>query len=84
LSKSGNLKFRVDTGAEISVVKATSLRPDINYETTKGVEIKGISNSLLRTEGTAIIKLFTSTHETTHLFHIMGNEFSCQYDGILG
>jgi hypothetical protein len=56
----------------------------MNYESAKGIEIKGISNSLLRTEGTAIIKLFASTHETTHLFLIMGNEFSCQYDGILG
>jgi hypothetical protein len=74
----------VDTGAEISVVKATSLKPEIDYESAKGIGIKAISNSLLRTEGTTMLKVFTSTHKTTHLFHIMGNEFSCQYDGILG
>jgi len=31
-----------------------------------------------------MLKLFTETHETTHVFHVMGSSFSCQYDGILG
>ena len=31
-----------------------------------------------------ILKLFTDTHETTHEFHVVGNEFEIQYDGILG
>jgi len=31
-----------------------------------------------------ILKLFTPTHETTHLFHIMGDSFDCRYGGILG
>ena len=30
------------------------------------------------------MKLFTETHETEHIFHVMGSGFSCQYDGILG
>ena len=38
----------------------------------------------MRTEGTARLKLFTPTHETTHVFHVMGNDFGYQYDGILG
>jgi len=78
------MRFLIDTGAEISVVKCTSLRPEISYESTEGISIKGISSSCLRTEGTARLKLFTPTHETTHVFHVMGNDFGYQYDGILG
>ena len=46
--------------------------------------MKGISNALIRTEGTVTLKLLTPTHETTSSFHIMGDSFDCQYDGILG
>ena len=80
LSKTGRLKFLTDTGAEISVVKVTSLKPGFSYEFTKGVNIRGISNSLLKTEGPTTLKLFTQTH----VFHVMGGNFNCQYDGILG
>jgi hypothetical protein len=78
------LKFLIDTGADISIVKSASLKPVFNYEPTKGINMKGISNALLRTEGTAALKLLTPTHETTHTFHIMRNSFECNYDGILG
>jgi len=45
--------------------------------------VKGISDILLRTEGTVLLKLFTLMHETTHLFHIIGDYFDFRYDGIL-
>ena len=83
-SRTGKLKFLVDTGAEISVVKDSSLNPGIMYESKEGISIKGISDSFLKTKGTARLKLFTETHETTHIFHVMGSSFSCHYDGILG
>ena len=82
-SKNGNLKFLIDPGAEIPVVRSTSLRPGFSYASTKGINIKGISSSL-RTEVTTRLKLSTPTHETTHIIHVMGNDFGCQYDGILG
>jgi hypothetical protein len=77
-------KLLVDTEAEISIVKGASLKSGVDYEPTKGINVRGISNALLRTEGTATLKLLTQTHETTHTFHIMGNSFECNYDGILG
>jgi len=46
--------------------------------------VKGISDALLRTEGTVLLKLFTLTRETIQLFHVMGEDFGCIYDGILG
>ena len=78
------LRFFIDTGAEISIVRGARLRPQINYEPTEGINVKGIYNALLRTEGTVLLKLFAVTHETAHLFHVMGEGFDCRYDGILG
>ena len=45
--------------------------------------MKGISNALIRTGETVTLKLLTPTYETTHTFHIMGDSFDCQYNGIL-
>ena len=84
LGRTEKLRFLIDTGAEISIVRGNRLRPGFNYEPTKGINVKGISNSLLRTEGTVMLKLLTLTHETNHLFHVMGEGFDCRYDGILG
>jgi hypothetical protein len=67
LSNSEKLKFLIDTGAEISIVKGASLRSEIDYEPTRGINVRGISNTLLKTEGTVVLKLFTTTHETTHI-----------------
>ena len=84
LSKTEKLRFLIDTGAEISIVKSTSLRPGFDHQPNNGINVKGIANTLLRTEGTVTLKLFTPTHETTHTFHVMGDNFDCRYDGILG
>jgi hypothetical protein len=83
LSKTERLTFLIDTGAEKSIVKDSSLNPGSNYEPTKGINVRGISNTLLKTERTMILGIFTPTQETTHTFHIMGDGFDCQYDGIL-
>jgi len=37
LGRAEKLRFFVDTGAEISVVRGTRLRPGLNYEPTKGI-----------------------------------------------
>jgi hypothetical protein len=84
LGKTGKLRFLIDTGDEISIVRGIKLKPEVRFEPTNGISVKGISDVLLRTEGTVLLKLFTSTHETTHLFHVMGEDFGCLYDGILG
>ena len=84
LSKKEKLKFLIGTGAEISIVKGASLKPGFDYEPTKGINMRGISNTLLRTEATVTLKLLTPTHETIHTFHVMGDSFDCQYGRILG
>ena len=42
------------------------------------------SKTIMKTEGTIILKLFTKTHETINTFHVVGEEFGIQYGGILG
>jgi len=59
------------------------LSPEINYEPTKGTNVKGISDVLSRTTGTLLLKWFTLTHETSHLFHVIGDNFDFRYYGIL-
>jgi hypothetical protein len=66
------LKFLVDTGAEISIIRRSSVTPGVEYQLYEGVDIKGISNTIMITEGTIDLQLFTDTHETTHTFHVLG------------
>jgi hypothetical protein len=84
LSKRKKLKFLIGTGAEILIVMSASLKPGFDYEPTKGINMRGISDALLRTKATVTLKLLTPMHETIHTFHVMGGSFDCQYGGILG
>jgi len=84
LGKTRKLRFFIDTGAKISIIRSTKLKSEVNFEPANGISVKGISDALLRTEGTVLLKLFTLTHETTHLFRVMGEDFGCRYDRILG
>lgn len=38
-----------------------------------GINLKGISNTVMKTEGTVVLKLFTDTYQTTHTFRVVGN-----------
>ena len=78
------LKFLVDTGAEISIIKSSSLTPGFNYQLHEAVDIKGISNTLMRTEGIIDLKLLTDTYETVHTFHVLGEPSELHYDATLG
>ena len=77
------LKFLVDTGAEILIIRSSSLTPGVSYQLHEGVDIKGISNTVM-TEGTIDLKLFTVTHETMHTFHVLEEDSEMLYDTILG
>jgi len=73
----------IDTGAEISIIRSSSLNPGVGYQLHEGVD-KGISNTVMRTEGTVDLKLLTETHETMHTFHVLGKDSEMHYDAILG
>jgi hypothetical protein len=81
---SKEVKFLIDTGAEISIIKKSSLNNAVSYKVHKGVEIKGIGNAVLRTDGIVELKLLTVKHEMVHTFHMISEPSALQCDGILG
>jgi hypothetical protein len=84
LSKRNKLKFLIDTGAEISIVSGSSLKPGIDCSLGNGINIRGISDTILKTGGMVKLKVSTGPHETTHTFHAIEGNLQWQYDGILG
>jgi hypothetical protein len=60
------------------------LTPGIEYQWHKGINIKGISNTVMKTVGKIYLKLFTDTHETTRAFHVIGGNFETPSNAILG
>lgn len=78
------MKFLIDTGAEICLIKGSSLKPGVDIVPSEGINVKGISNTILKTKGTVKLKLSIGPHETRHTFHVMEGNLQWQYDGILG
>jgi hypothetical protein len=78
------LKFLIDTGAKISIIRSSSLTPGVEYQMQEGVDVKGITNTVMKTEGTIDLKPFTDTHETIHTFHVLRENCNMHYDAILG
>ena len=78
------LNFLIDTGAEISLTRSWSLTPGVNCQFHEEVDINGVSKAVMRTEGTVELKHFTETHETTHTFHVLGEDSEMHCDAILG
>jgi hypothetical protein len=61
------LKFLIDTGAEISIIRSSSLTPGVEYKLQEGVDITGITNTVMKTEGTIDLKfLLTPTRLHKH------------------
>ena len=75
MGKENKLTFLLDTGADLSVFKRSSLQSRVRYALKGGIGIKGISDTIIKTEGTITLKLFTDARETTHT-HFMLSEMN--------
>jgi hypothetical protein len=80
----GNMRFLIDTGAELSLCKYSSIKEGISYNPTKTVNVKGISDSIEKTLGELKIRLCAAGHEREHPFQIVGDGIDIPCDGILG
>lgn len=56
-SISGTARFLVDTGADVSIVKASSLKEGTVYASDRRVQVSGISKGILSTLGVAELSL---------------------------
>jgi len=78
------LKLLIDTGAQLSLCKYSSIKEGSVYDPRKVANVRGISSGAERTLCETEIGLNTEDHETTHIFHVVGDGIRISYDGILG
>lgn len=72
--------FLVDTGVDVSLVKASSLEPDVLIQTYDTATISGIITDKLQTLGTTDSTIQGNPHE----FHVVRSSFPLTCGGILG
>lgn len=81
---SGNCTFLVDTQADISIFKENSIYNNINVNSLRTINIKGITSDTISTIGTALIELNIGDRIIGHEFHIVPDTFNINTDGIIG
>ena len=81
----GNLKFLIDTGANVSLIKACKLRPETRFNSQDKLVLHGLSpNNSVETVGSCCIPL--KIHERTILakFYIINQATNVPFDGLIG
>ena len=78
--KNEECKFFVDSGADISVVKCSSLQPNTYIDTRDILEIKGVTPGKTQTLGRAQIPLLKSQCK----IHVVPDSFPIDTEGLLG
>lgn len=78
------LNFLVDSQADISIMKISSLNQNFSYDTCEIIRIKGITNSAISTFGTVFIKLLIDNVSIEHKFHLVPDSIAIPTDGIIG
>lgn len=76
--------FLVDTQADISIFKSSSLRQNFPVDSSVIIHIKGITHDTIDSMGTADIELHLEGSDITHEFHVVPDMFNIKTDGILG
>lgn len=78
------LTFILDTGAEISIIKSQSLRPDAYIDRSNTINIRGVTDNIIKSCGTVENELFLNDFSVFHDFHVVPNTFNIPADGIIG
>ena len=83
-----DLKFLVDTGSSISIIKSELLADNCPIFKNEILTLKGITESenLCKTLGYANLEIFLKNQSINHKFHIVhfDQNLSLKYDGIIG
>ena len=74
------LKFLLDTGASVNLIKRSEVSPYINIDKNSIIILKGITPESLNTLGKVIINFFDTNAE----FHLVEDNFPIEEAGILG
>lgn len=78
------LSFLVDTQADVSILKSSSITTFQNYNTSEKITIKGITNNEMSSLGSIIASIYSKRFEIKHKFHVMDNSVNTPSDGIIG
>lgn len=81
---SQNCSFLIDTQADISLIKFSSLREKANFDTRYTVTLRGISSSGIDTFGILSTRLFFNDESILHQLHVTPNSINILSNGILG
>lgn len=76
--------FLVDTQADISVIRNSSILGDIFINRNDIIRIKGVTQDSLNSLGTVELILHIDNDEMAHEFHVVPDEFNIDCDGIIG
>ena len=84
LGKEDKLKFLVDTGADVSLIKSDKLNGEGTYDPDKAIFLQGIGPNNIQSFGTTICSVRFGKLDLTHEFHLVSKTLNLKYDGILG
>lgn len=83
-ASSSKSTFLVDTQADISIFKFSSLHEQFFINKSNVIHIKGITNDTIDSIGTTNIELFLNDGHISHNFHVVPDSFNISTDGIIG
>ena len=78
------LLFLIDTGADISLIKAEKLIESTGVDPTKGVKVKCVDGSPIETHGIVEAQVKLRGSSIPHEFHLVTEQVEIPCDGILG
>jgi hypothetical protein len=84
VSKAGKLRFLVDTGADISLIRNTKLKGEAEFEPDRRVKVRGIDGSVVQTYGVIEVQVQEGNFGVRFPFHLVNKQVDPVYDGILG
>lgn len=76
--------YLVDTQADISVFKISSIPGTPYIDETNVINIRGITQDSLKSLGTLELNLIANNDMLGHEFHVVPDEFNIDCDGIIG
>lgn len=80
----GAQTFLIDTQADISVIKETSIENQLLVDQNETIFIKGITNATIQTTGSTHLQIHLGNQIITHKFHIVPDIFNIHVEGIIG
>ena len=79
-----DLIFLVDTQADISIIKCSSIEAEVELDESDLIVIKGVTDGKMMTMGSVQTSIYFKDMQVEQRLHVVPDEFSIPVDGILG